>query len=107
MLVLRPGSGLCNRLRAIGSAIKLGREIGAPLRVEWYRCPINRWAARCGMRARFDQLFCPIEDVSVMEKVVIRNDFPWNAKVWSQANPMFYADDEHDGRNLPVAEMFR
>ena len=93
MIVLRPGSGLCNRLRAMGSAIKLAREVSADLRVEWFRCPIRRWSARCGMRAGFRNLFEPIDGVDVRERIVVRNEFPWVKRIYSSSNPFFSGEE--------------
>lgn len=93
MIVLRPGSGLCNRLRAMGSAIKLAREVSADLRVEWFRCPIRRWAARCGMRAGFCDLFDPIDGIDVRERIVVRNEFPWVKRIYSSSNPFFSGEE--------------
>lgn len=93
MLILRADSGLCNRLRAIGSSIRLARECGASLTVEWYRCPIRRWAGLCGMRVGFGDLFEPIAGVPVQERIKVRNDFPWNAKRWNAKNPQFYGEE--------------
>lgn len=91
MLIVRPWCGLCNRLRTMGSAIKLAKDIQVGLRIEWFRSPIRRWASRCGMRVRFSDLFMPIEGVVVKEKIHIRNDFPWNWLRYSKMNPRFYA----------------
>lgn len=93
MTVVRPGSGLCNRLRVIGSAIKLAREVDAGLRIEWFRCPLRRWAALCGMRTGFSDLLESIDGVEVCERIKIRNDFPWNARIYSKRNPMCYDED--------------
>ena len=93
MIVLRPGSGLCNRLRAMGSAIKLACELGVDLRVEWFRCPIRRWAGLCGMRVGFGDLFEPIPEVPVAEKIIVRNDLPWNFLKWSRHNRNFYGEE--------------
>lgn len=93
MIILRPDSGLCNRLRAIGSAIRLARECGSSLTVEWYRCPLRRWAGLCGMRVGFCDLFEPLGSVPVREKIKVRNDFPWNAKWWNAKNPQFYGEE--------------
>lgn len=93
MIILRPGSGLCNRLRAIGSAVRLSHDLGIGLQVEWFRCPIRRWSAMCGMRVGFSDLFEPIEGVKVREKIIVRNDLPWNYWTYSQHNARFYDED--------------
>lgn len=99
MLILRPGSGLSNRLRAIGSAIKLAKESDVDLRVDWFRCPLRRWAALCGMRVPFRTLFEQIPNVKVCERIMVRNDWPWVRREYSVSNPDFYGED----RRLMIA----
>ncbi|MCR4995055.1 MAG: hypothetical protein K6A32_06740 [Bacteroidales bacterium] len=48
-IVLVPLGGLCNRLRAVLSAIALAKDCGAPLQVAWLRDE--------GLAARFEDLF--------------------------------------------------
>lgn len=105
-LILRPGSGLCNRIRAIGAGIRLSRDCGMRLKVEWFRSPIVRWAPRCGMRVRFCDLFEPIPGVEVVEKVRWRQDFPWDADKWTKRNPYFYGDEEVGGKGLSDRQRF-
>ena len=50
-LVLVPLGGLCNRLRAILSALSLARDCQAPLEIVWFRDE--------GLNARYDDLFLP------------------------------------------------
>ena len=95
-IFLRPGSGLCNRLRAMAGAIHLARECGIELVVDWFHCPIRRWSASCGMRVRFCDLFEVISDVKVREKVRFRGDFFWDSKVYSRQNPFYYSEDERN-----------
>lgn len=52
-LVLVPLGGLCNRLRAILSAIALAQKVQAPLHIIWLR--------DSGLNARFDDLFLPLD----------------------------------------------
>lgn len=92
MIFIRPGSGLCNRLRVIASAVKLARECKTQLEVDWFRCPLRRWAALCGMRARFSDLFQPIDSVRVCERIRVRNDFPWNWAKYSRRNTDFFCE---------------
>lgn len=56
MLVIEPLGGLSNRMRAIDSAIALGREINKPVKVIWYR----NWLLNCS----FNELFEPLPSVS-------------------------------------------
>ena len=51
-IVLVPLGGLCNRLRAIQSAIALAQDMQAPLRIVWLR--------DSGLNARFTDLFEPL-----------------------------------------------
>lgn len=53
-LYLVPLGGLCNRLRAIMSAISLAQELRSPLHVIWLR--------DAGLNARFADLFAPLTD---------------------------------------------
>lgn len=92
-LVVRPGSGLCNRLRAIGGALSLAREVGNDFVVERFRCPLRRWVARCGMRAAFCGLFDPKEDARVQERLMTRRDFPWVRRVYLNENLNCYDED--------------
>ena len=92
-IILRPSSGLCNRLRAIGCAYRLSHELGIGLRVEWFRCPVRRWAGLCGMLVGFSDLFEDIPGVPVAEKIKVRNDFPWNFLKWSKHNHNFYCEE--------------
>lgn len=58
-ITILPVSGLCNRMRAMDSAIALGRSLQRPVRVEWMK---DRDVA-----AAFCSLFEPIEQVQVIE----------------------------------------
>lgn len=60
MLTIEPKGGLCNRMRAIDSAVALARDIDHPLKLIW-----NRDKA-CG--AKFHDIFEPITDVVVFEE---------------------------------------
>lgn len=53
-LTLVPLGGLCNRLRAILSAIALARDCEVSLQIVWLRDK--------GLNARFDELFVPMKD---------------------------------------------
>lgn len=106
-IFLRPGSGLCNRLRVINSALNIAKQWNCRLVVDWFRCPIKRWAPRCGISVRFTDLFEPISGVHFIDRLMIRNDFPWNVKRYSGRNPYFYSEksekefiaDVRSGRN--------
>lgn len=54
-ILLVPLGGLCNRLRAIMSAISLARDIQAPLKIVWLR--------DAGLNARFSDLFNPLPEI--------------------------------------------
>lgn len=54
-IVLVPLGGLCNRLRAVMSAISLARDSLVPLRVVWLR--------DSGLNARFSDLFQPLPPI--------------------------------------------
>jgi len=60
MLTLEPVNGLCNRMRAIDSALALARANGVAMRVVWVRQP------DCG--AAFGELFQPVADLEVVER---------------------------------------
>ena len=53
MLYLIPLYGLCNRMRAIDSAIALAERVNMPLQIIWEK--------DLGLNCRFDELFHPIE----------------------------------------------
>jgi len=59
MFVLFPLEGLCNRMRAVASALSLTDKLSVPLSVYWLK------DARLG--SRFDQLFKPIPGVEIIE----------------------------------------
>ena len=61
MIYLIPLSGLCNRLRAIASAIALARDSGAMLKIYWVK--------NHDLNCRFDDLFSPmsIDNVELIE----------------------------------------
>lgn len=59
-IVLVPLGGLCNRLRAMFSTIKMARDCNVPLQIVWLR--------DAGLNARFSDLFVPFSgdhDISV------------------------------------------
>jgi len=60
MINFIPLSGLCNRMRALDSAVSLCRETGSPLRVYWVKA-VN-------MDCSFSDLFKPIPDLELIEK---------------------------------------
>ena len=59
MIVLKPNGGLCNRLRAIDSAVVLSRTIHQPLKVLWTLSP----ELNCG----YYSLFEPSEDLTAVD----------------------------------------
>ena len=64
-MTLVPLGGLCNRLRAMLSAMALARDCGVTLRVVWLRDK--------GLNARFSDLFEPIQE----ETVIIEDTGAW------------------------------
>ncbi|MCR5820626.1 MAG: hypothetical protein K6F94_06760 [Bacteroidaceae bacterium] len=64
-LVLVPLGGLCNRLRAIMSAIQLAKDTGAPLTIIWLRDK--------GLNARFSDLFQPLPAIESVSCSIIES----------------------------------
>jgi hypothetical protein len=58
MIVLKPFGGLCNRLRLVASGLTLARQIGTTTRLVWKIAP--------DMVARFDELFEPVEGLTIV-----------------------------------------
>jgi len=56
-LILRPSSGLCNRLRSIASAVALAQALGARAQIKWF--------VDDAMAARFDELFEPCANFDI------------------------------------------
>lgn len=52
MIILETSAGLCNRMRAVMSAINLASEYNTNVQVIW---PLNK-----GLNCRFDEIFEPI-----------------------------------------------
>jgi len=67
-ILLVPLGGLCNRLRAIMSAISLARDIQVPLKIIWLR--------DAGLNARFSDLFNPLPEIPET-KVTITDSTAW------------------------------
>lgn len=63
-LTLVPVGGLANRMKAIDAAISLTQEVGAALRIVWFKDQ--------GLNCRFNQLFSPLDlpNVTVKEASV-------------------------------------
>jgi hypothetical protein len=57
MIVLKPTGGLCNRMRAINSALALAKQTGHRLHVIWEE---NKW-----LNCAYSRLFIPYPDFSV------------------------------------------
>jgi hypothetical protein len=55
MIILEPTSGLCNRMRAIDSAVALGKILKKKVTVIWYRDYL--------LNCSFSELFKPIESI--------------------------------------------
>ena len=70
MIELRVNSGLCNRMRAMSSAMALSRVTKRPLRVYWSNTP----ALNCS----FDKLFTPIDGVEIVEVATGRLRAPFS-----------------------------
>jgi len=57
MIHLKPKGGLCNRMRAVDSAVALAHDLQAPLDIHWVRAG--------DLNCRFDRLFEPIASPTV------------------------------------------
>jgi len=68
MLVIKPIGGLCNRMRAIDSAVALGRKVDRPVRVIWER--------NTDLNCRYDHLFNPSPHFTVKETGYFSNRHP-------------------------------
>jgi hypothetical protein len=65
MIILEPIGGLCNRLRAIDSAIALSKEISKPLHVVW--------ACNSDINCKFSRLFEIPEEIQKLTELKIRS----------------------------------
>lgn len=74
MIELRVNSGLCNRMRAISSALALSRAAGRQLRIYWF----NTRALKCP----FAKLFEPIDGVEVVDVATGRLRALWSTGAW-------------------------
>jgi len=74
-LTLVPLGGLCNRLRAILSAIALARDCEVSLQIVWLRDK--------GLNARFDELFVPMKDSPAAQ------DSGWQEMVLTESSENF------------------
>ena len=64
MIVIRPNAGLCNRMRALDSALALGRVAGVPVRLCW---PLDD-----DLNCPFERLFEPLHGLESFENKVDR-----------------------------------
>jgi hypothetical protein len=68
MIALIPINGLCNRMRAMDSAVSLCRDMEVPIRIYWTKEP--------DMNCAFADLFEPIPNIEVIE-----SDFGMNNEI--------------------------
>ncbi len=92
MITIRPSSGLCNRLRAIASGVRLAKECGCALNIDWYYCPIRRWAPLLGVSVPFSRFFHVPEEFSVSNHMRIKYEMPWDKKIYILADADIYSE---------------
>ena len=68
MIVIRPNAGLCNRMRALDSALALGRVAGVPVRLCW---PLDD-----DLNCPFERLFEPLQGLESFENKMDRRVAP-------------------------------
>ena len=82
MIIIRPSSGLCNRLRAIASGVRLAQECGEELLIDWYYCPIKRWAPLLGMAIPYSLLFLNVDEFKIVNHLRVKYEMPWDKCFW-------------------------
>ena len=96
MIVIRPSSGLCNRLRAIASGIRLARECHEQLRIDWYYCPIKRWAPALGMAIPDSRLFEESSEFAVSNHLRVKYEMPWDKRIYDLSNADIFSEKHGD-----------
>lgn len=92
MITIRPSSGLCNRLRAIASGIRLARECHEQLRIDWYYCPIKRWAPALGMAIPYWRLFDEPNEFKVVNHLRVKYELPWDKRRYRSGDADIFAE---------------
>jgi hypothetical protein len=59
MIIITPTAGMCNRMRALDSALALGQAASTPVRAIWRLCP--------DLNCRFERLFEPLPGLESIE----------------------------------------
>lgn len=96
MIVIRPSSGLCNRLRAIASGIRLARECHEQLRIDWYYCPIKRWAPALGMAIPYSRLFEESGEFMVSNHLRVKYEMPWDRRIYNPNDADVFSEKHGD-----------
>ena len=96
MIVIRPSSGLCNRLRAIASGIRLARECHEQLRIDWYYCPIKRWAPALGMAIPYSWLFEESSEFTVSNHLRVKYEMPWDRRIYRPSDADVFSEKHGD-----------
>lgn len=92
MITLRPSSGLCNRLRAIASGLRLAKECDEALAIDWYYCPIKRWAPSLGVAITYSGLFEDPNEFEVRNRLRIKYEMPWDRRVYKRAEADIFSE---------------
>ena len=92
MITIRPSSGLCNRLRAIASGIRLARECHEQLRIDWYYCPIKRWAPALGMAIPYTRIFEVPSEFTVSNHLRVKYEMPWDRRIYDPTKADIFSE---------------
>lgn len=92
MITIRPSSGLCNRLRAIASGLRLAKECDEALTIDWYYCPIKRWAPALGMAIPYSRLFEDPYEFNVSNHLRVKYEMPWDRRVYKRAEADIFSE---------------
>ena len=92
MITIRPSSGLCNRLRAIASGIRLARECHEQLRIDWYYCPIKRWAPALGMAIPYSRIFEGSSEFTVSNHLRVKYEMPWDRRIYDPSKADIFSE---------------
>ena len=96
MITIRPSSGLCNRLRAIASGIRLARECHEQLRIDWYYCPIKRWAPALGMAIPYSRIFEESDEFKVFNHLRVKYEMPWDKRIYDPSKADIFSEKHGD-----------
>lgn len=92
MITIRPSSGLCNRLRAIASGLRLAKECDEALAIDWYYCPIKRWAPALGMAIPYSSLFEYSSEFKVANHLRVKYEMPWDRRVYKLSDADIFSE---------------